>query len=232
MKKITQTTLFVTLLLAAASAAARDTSLNVDDQSLLATMRMEVAPPSDVPPGQPHGGFALELGFSTGGGSSNQGVGGGQNVTVGGATLPGPFQISNVATLRQLDALIRWRNTTEQPWMVEVLGGLSAVNYEFKTSLANHSGTPNAAVLGVGGLWRVRPQTTLHARYLVGKGVSSYTEDVSLDRLELSVVQSISRHFSARLGYAVWDTVVTPSEPSSELHTRLRGPMFGFDLAF
>lgn len=225
------TTLFAALLLAATSAAARDTSLNVDDSSLLATIRMDVAPASEAPPSQPHGGFALELGFSTGGGESKQDVGGGQSISLGGATLPGPFQISNVASLRQLDALIRWRSTSE-PWMVEVLGGLSTVNYEFKTSFATHSGTPTAAVLGVGGVWRALPQTTLHARYLVGKGVSSYTEDVSLDRLELTVVQSISKHFAARLGYAVWDTTVTPSEPRSELHMRLRGPMFGFDLAF
>ena len=221
------TTLLIALFLAAGNAAARDTALNVDDASTLATVRMDVMPGSEAPPSQPHGGFALELGFSTGGGESKQDVGAGQLVM----GVPGPFQISNTASLRQLDALIRWR-TASEPWMLELLGGLSAVHYEFRTSFASASGSPTAAVLGVGGLWRVAPKTTLHARYLVGRGVSSYTEDVSLDRFELTVVQSISKHFSARLGYAVWDTTVTPSEPSSELHMRLRGPMFGFDLAF
>ena len=84
----------------------------------------------------------------------------------------------------------------------------------------------------MGGLWRLRPQTSLHARYLLGKGVSSYTDDVSLDRLELAVVQTLSKNIGARLGYMVWDVTVAPAEPNSELHMRFRGPMLGIDFTF
>src|SRR5437868_4401360 len=89
-----------------------------------------------------------------------------------------------------------------------------------------------AAVVGIGGLWRMRPQTSLQARYLLGRGISSYTEDVNLDRLELAVVQTLSKSFAARLGYTVWDVTVAPSEPNSEPHMRFRGPMLGLDITF
>ena len=92
---------------------------------------------------------------------------------------------------------VRWR-TGSTPWTLELLGGLSFVHYEFNAGIVSNSGTPTAAVVGIGGLWRMRPQTSLQARYLLGRGISSYTEDVNLDRLELAVVQTLSKSFAAR----------------------------------
>ncbi|MBV9189121.1 MAG: hypothetical protein JOZ85_01460 [Betaproteobacteria bacterium] len=214
--------LFVLALIASMSAAARDTSLNVDDTSAVPTLRAEM---------NSSGSFSFEATFSTASGSSNQDVGAGDRVSMGGIPAFGPRQLSNDATLRELDAFVRWR-TGSAPWTFELLGGLSFVHYEFNAGIVSNSGTPTAAVLGVGGLYRLRPQTSLQARYLLGKGVSSYTEDVSLDRLELGVVQSLSKNISARLGYTVSDVVVAPTEPNSELHMRFRGPMLGLDFTF
>lgn len=210
------------LLLAASGAAARDTSLDVDDQSVVPALRVEM---------NSSGGFSFEGGFSTANGSSNQAVGAGDRVSLGGTPAFGPRQLSNDATVRELDAFVRWR-TGSAPWTLELLGGLSFVHYEFNAGIVSTSGTPTAAVFGVGGLYRLRPQTSLQARYLLGKGVSSYTEDVGLDRLELAVVQSLSKNISARLGYTVWDVTVAPTEPNSELHMRFRGPMLGLDFSF
>ena len=203
-------------------AAARDTSLNVDDTSIVPTIRAEIGS---------SGGFAFELGALTASGDSTQDLMAGERVSAGGLPVPGPRQISNDATLRELDLLVRWR-TGSNPWLFELLGGLSAVHYEFNAGVVSTSGTPTAATLGVGGLWRLRPETSLHARYLLGRGVSSYTEDVRLDRLELAVVQTLAKNFAARLGYTVSDVTVSPSEPNSELHMRFRGPMLGLDISF
>lgn len=213
---------FLGLALATSSAWARDTSLNVDDTSTVPAIRVEM---------NSSGAFSFEGGFSTASGDSRQDVAAGDRVSMGGIPAFGPRQLSNDATLRQLDALVRWR-TGSAPWTLELLGGLSFVHYEFNAGIVSSSGTPTAAVFGVGGLYRLRPQTSLHARYLLGKGVSSYTEDVSLDRLELAVVQSLSKNISARLGYTVWDVTVAPTEPNSELHMRFRGPMLGLDFSF
>ena len=215
-------TIFLGLLIAASSAWARDASLDVDDTSVVPAIRAEIGS---------SGGFALELGFSNASGDSRQDLAAGQRVSMGGMPALGPRQLSNEATLRELDAFVRWR-TAPAPWRLELLGGLSFVHYEFSAGSVSNSGTPAAAVLGIGGLWRMRPQTSLHARYLLGKGVSSSTEDVNVDRLELAVVQTLSKSFSARLGYTVWDVTVAPAEPNSELHMRFRGPMLGLDLTF
>ena len=215
-------TIFLGLLIAASSAWARDASLDVDDTSVVPAIRAEIGS---------SGGFALELGFSNASGDSRQDLAAGQRVSMGGMPALGPRQLSNEATLRELDAFVRWR-TAPAPWRLELLGGLSFVHYEFNAGVVSNSGTPAAAVLGIGGLWRMRPQTSLHARYLLGKGVSSSTEDVGVDRLELAVVQALSKSFSARLGYTVWDVTVAPVEPNSELHMRFRGPMLGLDLTF
>jgi len=217
-----RTCLCVLLLLASLSASARDTTLNVDDTSVVPALRVEM---------NSAGSFSFEGGFSTASGDSTQDVGAGDRVSMGGIPAFGPRQLSNEATLRQLDAFVRW-STGAAPWTLELLGGLSFVHYEFNAGIVSNSGTPAAAVVGVGGLYRLRPQTSLHARYLIGKGVSSYTEDVSLDRLELAVVQSLSKNISARLGYTVLDVTVAPSEPNSELHMRFRGPMLGIDFSF
>ena len=214
--------LFTVLLVAATSAAARDTTLNVDDTSVVPALRMEINSSASL---------AFEIGFSTASGNSTQDVAAGDRVSMGGVPAPGPRQLSNDATLRQIDAFVRWR-TGSNSWMFELLGGLSAVHYEFNAGIASTSGTPTAAVLGIGGLWRPRPETSLHARYLAGRGVSSYTEDVRLDRLELAVVQSLAKNFAARLGYTVWDVTAIPTEPNSELHMRFRGPMLGLDITF
>lgn len=219
------------LALAASSAWARDTSLNVDDSSWVPMLRMEMAPASNGPASAPHGGVAFELTYLQASGGSTQDIGGGQTISAGGAPLLGPRQISNDATQRELDAFVRWRSGGN-PWLFELLGGLSFVHYEFSAGSVNTSGTPTAAVIGAGGLWRVRPQTTLQARYLLGKGISSYTQDIALDRLELAVVQSLGPTFSARLGYMVSDTTISPTEPNSELHMRFRGPMLGIDFHF
>ena len=210
------------LFIAAASAAARDSSLNVDDTSVVPALRVEM---------NSSGSFSFEGGFATASGDSRQDVGAGDRVSMGGIPAPGPRQLSNEATLRQLDAFVRWRSASA-PWTLELLGGLSFVHYEFNAGIVSNSGTPTAAVLGVGGLWRMRPQTALQARYVLGRGVSSYTEYVSLDRLELAVVQSLSKNIAARLGYTVWDVTVAPAEPNSELHMRFRGPMLGIDFTF
>ena len=222
--------LFAVLLLAAASAAARDTSLNVDDTSVVPTLRIDIGPASAAP-AQPHGGVHLELGYSNASGDSTQDLAAGERVSMGGVPVFGPRQISNSATLRQLDVLVRWR-TGSDPWLFELLGGLSAVHYEFNAGVVSNSGTPMAAVLGVGGLWRLRPETSLQARYLLGTGVSSYTEEVRLNRLELAVVQTLAKNFAVRAGYTTWDVTVSPTEPNSELHMRFRGPMLGLDIAF
>lgn len=218
-----KTALLAVLVLAASgSAAARDSSLNVDDTSVVPALRVEI---------NSSGSFAFEGAFSTASGDSKQDVGVGERVSMGGIPAFGPRQLSNEATLRQLDAFVRWR-TAPNPWALELLGGLSFVHYEFNAGIVSNSGTPTAAVLGVGGLWRMRPQTSLHARYLLGRGISSYTEDVNLDRLELAIVQTLSKNFAVRLGYTVWDVTVAPSEPNSELHMRFRGPMLGLDISF
>ena len=215
-------TAFLGLLLAASSAWARDTSLNVDDTSVVPALRAEMTS---------SGSFAFEAGFLTASGDSKQDIGAGDRVSMGGIPALGPRQLSNDATLRQLDAFVRWR-TGSAPWTLELLGGLSFIHYEFNAGIVSNSGTPTAAVLGVGGLWQMRPQTALQARYLLGKGVSSYTQDVNLDRLELAVVQSLSKNIAARLGYTTWDVTVTPNDPNSELHMRFRGPMLGIDFSF
>lgn len=225
------TPLFAALLLAATSAAARDTTLNVDDSNALPMARMEIGTASATPPNEPRGGLAFELTISGGTGDSRQDVAAGQRVSMGGIAVPGPLQISNKMTLRQLDALVRWRTGSDR-WLLELLGGLSAMHYTFNSGFFRTEGTPTAGVLGVGALWRVRPQTAVQARYLVGKGVSSYTESVGLDRFELAVVQGFAKNFALRAGYTVWDTTIKPSEPNSELHMRLRGPTIGLDLSF
>ncbi len=218
-------------ILIAACSTNRGGPLEVTDTSALPSLRVAITPAGVEAPSRPTSGFGLELGVSEAKGSSTQTLGAADTAVLDGRTIAGPAQLTNDAEVRFVDALVRWRALSSQgPLGLELLAGLTHGNYDFKAGGVSSSRGSAMLTLGVGGLYRVGPDTTVHLRYSGSAGGS--TGSLTAQRAEISLVQSLGRNFAARLGYGLWNVVSTPPEPDSELRTRLSGPVLGIDLSF
>ena len=221
------------ILVACGGSPTRDSGLTVDDTTTIPSLRMSIGTASEQAPNDPHNGFAFELGLSQATGSSTQNLGAGDRVSVDSQAVTGPAQISNKADLRIIDANVRWRiASTSSPWVLELLAGIVRINSDFTAGPVRSSQDSNGGTLGIGGLYRLSERTSLHARYMTSSGVSSSVDDLTLRRLEFSVVQAFGRNIAGRLGYSTWDMHTVPPAPGSERSVNLSGPMLGLDLSF
>ena len=189
-------------------------------------------------PSEPHRGHALELAYSGASGSATQTLGSGQPpVNFGGQTFSPPQQLTHEFDFRFFEVAYRYRNFFGTGDLgIEALGGIANAHLDLAVSSPTRraSETLNSmgAVGGFGLIWRLRPTTSLQARYSVF--VSGEKQDVTnVERLDLYLAQSLGRNVAVRGGLATWKVKSAREESNnSEINLRFSGPALGLELMF
>jgi hypothetical protein len=191
-------------------------------------------------PSRPNDGYALEFGVTGASGSDSQSLAAGQPVVViGGQTFTGPLQLTNRFDFRYYEGVFRGRKFFNDSLGIEGLIGLGYTSLDLTLSAPGQRATENRGLvgisLGLGGLWRVLPSTSLQARLTAfsSSTQSNYGEAESMSnrRIDIYAVQAFGRNAALRAGWAEWK-VSSKTSLSSEFKATFSGPALGLDLMF
>lgn len=187
-------------------------------------------------PSEPRDGQALEFNAATAKGSDTQTLSTGQPPVIFGdptTTFNAPQALKHDFEFTYVD--ISWRGRAffgTNPVGLELLAGLSYLATDMTVSSATQSAAEkrNAAglSLGVGGVWRIRPATSVQARATFIAPLGEFDE---ITRLEAFVVQALGRNAAVRAGYAGW-RIRVDSGSRSAIKMNVSGPSLGLDLSF
>jgi hypothetical protein len=227
------------LLAAALAGCATDhTTIDVDDHSTFIPSARISVPLSNQKetPSEPQSGHAIEIGYTQTKGSSSQSLGAGQEaIRFGGQTFNPPRELQYEFDYKHAELHYRYRKFlgTSPNLGFEVLGGV--VNSRLNLSASSpgqgaHEKLSSAGIAGgVGAIWKLRPGTSLQARY--SAFAASETRG---NRTELFAAQALGANASIRGGYTWWylraDSVGFDS--GSDIAVRFRGPAASLDLMF
>lgn len=187
----------------------------------------------EAPPSDPHPGSAIELGYSRGKASGSQSLPAGGSSTLGGQTFSGPVNLKNEAELQFIDALWRTRGFMQNGVLGgEVVLGLSHAALDYTSTAPGQRATDQVsnlgATVGLGGILRLRPGTSLQARYTWLSAGGVFTE-TNARRFDISAAQALGRNLVLRAGYASWQ-YSTDQNTGSKLNAHLSGPTLGLEL--
>lgn len=216
----------------------------VDRSTFIPTVRV-TADLSDRPGprSQAHTSHALELGLTGARGDDTLRLAPAQQPLVfGGQTFAAPQDVRAEFDFRFVELAYRYRHVFDRTGFgVE---GLAGVGYA-QLGLTLTGTTQRAAerlsntgfVLGLGGIWRFRPTTSLQLR---GTGFASGSDDdvSSATRFDLQLVQALGQHAAVRAGYATWsvrsdrETQDFSTSIDSPIRVRFSGPTLGLELMF
>lgn len=224
--------------LAGCASTVPTTAIKVADSSatlptLRASVRLER---SDRPQAGLRDEQALEFIAATGKGSDTQSLSAGQPPVVVGDTVTtfnAPQSLRHEYEFTYLD--FSWRGRLQfgpTAGRLELLAGLSYLETELRVASATQSALEKRSAaglsLGVGGIWDVRPSTSLQVRAVFIAPLGEFDE---ITRIEGYVVQALGRNLAARAGYAAWRIRVDSSNTSA-VKVNLSGPSLGLDLSF
>lgn len=227
------------LLAATLAGCATDhTTIDVDDRSVFIPSARVSVPLSkqQEPPSEPQTGHAIEIGYTQTKGSSSQSLGAGQDaIRFGGQSFNPPREVQYEFDYKHAELHYRYRKflSTSPNLGFEVLGGVVNSRLDLSaSSLAQraHEKLSSAGLSGgVGAIWKLRPETSLQARY--SAFAASETRG---NRTELFAVQALGANASVRGGYTWWYVRADPVsfDPGSEVAVRFRGPAISLDLMF
>ena len=190
-------------------------------------------------PSRPHDGVAFELGATGRSGSAGQSLAAGQpDVVLGGQTFTGPLQLTNQVDFRYYEGVFRVRKFFNDALGIEALIGLGYTSLDLAVSAPGQRATEDRSrgglAVGLGGVWRVLPSTSLQARWT---GFSSFdaiffpTEPMTNTRVELHLVQALGRNAALRAGWTEW-RLSSENSPNSDFKATFSGPALGLELMF
>ncbi len=201
---------------------------------------------AEGPRSEPHNSHAVEIGVAGTRGNHKQDLSATDKpVVFGGQTFNGPQQLRNEFNFRLVELAYRYRRFfgSSGAFGVEGLGGLGyahlglTVSSTTTTQRATESIGSAGVVLGVGGIWRFRPTTSLQARLTAFS--SGRTEGVtSASHLDLFVAQALGRNAAVRAGLASWgassqrEADDSTNSLKSPIHVRFQGVLVGLDMMF
>ncbi len=229
---------FILLAAALAGCGSTGTGLEATGRGTVPSGRIsfDLARDASTPaPSDPHPGAAIELGYARGRVSGTQDLSNGQTSTVGNQTFTGPLRLTNEADMQFFDALFRGRAFTQSGFLGgEALIGLSHGSMNYTTSAPGQRGTDKVgtmgATVGLGGILRFRPGTSMQARYTWFTAGGWFTE-TNARRFDISFVQALGRNVMLRAGYASWQ-FSSDENSGSKLNAHLSGPTLGLELGF
>ena len=220
------------------------TTLEAEDRStFIPTLRVAAdVGGRDAPRSQPHTSHAIELGLTGARGGDTQRLAASQNpVVFGNTTFAAGQDLRAEFDFRFAEIAYRYRHVFERTGLgVEGLAGLGyaqlGLTVTGTTQRAAERLRNGGLVLGVGGLWRIRPSTSLQLRG-TGFGAGSSEGVTSASRIDLQIEQAIGRHGALRGGYAWWSVYSEREEEfgastNSPIRVRFSGPTLGLELMF
>jgi hypothetical protein len=225
------------LVAALAGCGTGNTTIDVDDHNAFIPSARVTVPLStqQQPPSEAQSGHALEIGYTQTKGSGSQSLAPGQDtIRFGGQTFTPPRELRYEFDYKHAELHYRYRKflSTSPNLGFEVLGGV--VNSRLNLSAASsgqgaHEKLSSAGISGgVGAIWKLRPATSLQARYSIF--AASETRG---NRTELSAVQALGANASIRGGYTWWYLRADPIfESGSDVAVRFRGPAVALDVMF
>jgi hypothetical protein len=201
---------------------------------------------ADGPRSEPHTSHAVELGFTGARGSDKQTLAAGDKpVVFGGQSFNGPDQLRNEFHFGFVELAYRYRKFfgNSQSLGVEGLAGLGYAHLGLTvgSTTTTQRATANlgnaGGVLGVGGIWRFRPTTSLQVR-LTGFGTGRNEGVTGASRFDVYVAQGLGRNAALRAGFASWtlrserEADDSSTSLKSPIRVRFSGPALGLDVMF
>ena len=236
------------LALAGCSTGPTTSELKVTDHATAipsARVAVDIAG-AEGPRSEPHNSHAVELGLSGTRGNHKQDLAmGDKPVVFGGQTFNGAQQLRNEFDFRLVELAYRYRRFfgSSGAFGVEGLGGVGyahlglTVSSTTTTQRATENLGNAGVVLGVGGIWRFRPTTSLQARLTAFS--SGRNEGVTgASHLDLYVAQALGRNAAVRAGLASWGATSereaddSKNSLKSPIHVRFQGVLLGLDVMF
>lgn len=204
----------------------------VDNGVSLPTLRLGHTFNADSQAPTLQSGHGMEVNLSQTSGRDNQFIDAGQDVrAVDSEIFFGPQRIEHEFNFDFYDASYRWRYFDGNfGW--EGLAGLSHTSLQLQATSATQRAAETlssyGAALGLGGIWRLRPATSLQARYTTFEPIGN---ELDAERFEVFVVWTFTPKVAIRAGYATWNVSARQDSPR-EIDMDFSGPSLGFDFEF
>jgi len=194
---------------------------------------------SKVPgaPSDPQSSHGIEIGAMRTSGDDTQDLATGQSpVIFGGRTFNTAQTLRHETDLTYYDVTYRFRRFFgDGSFGIEALAGLAQAILDLTVSSATQRASESLSTtgfqLGVGGIWRLRPGTSLQARY-TRFGSSKYYEDTTVSSVEFSAAQALGHNLVVRGGYAYTKVYSERVDFFSDIKVKLSGPTLRLELQF
>jgi hypothetical protein len=194
---------------------------------------------SKVPgaPSDPQSSHGIEIGAMRTSGDDTQDLATGQSPVIFGGTTFNPAQtLRHETDLTYYDVTYRFRRFFgDGSFGIEALAGLAQAILDLTVSSATQRASERLSTtgfqLGVGGIWRLRPGTSLQARY-TWFGSSKYYEDTTVSSVEFSAAQALGHNLVVRGGYAYTKVYSERVDFFSDIKVKLSGPTLRLELQF
>lgn len=211
--------------------------IRVDDTALLPSARMSVGlSKHQSAPTTPQNGHAIEASYHGAKGSDKQErETGDDDLIFQGVTFVAPVELSHDYSFRSGELMYRWRRFfgQSQRFGVEALGGVGHNIFYLATAggglVASQKFNTTGLALGIGVIWRFRPETSLQVR-LTSIG-SSEKEQVRAGRFDLHVVHALARNVALRGGLTSWSVDVERTG-NSDIRASFGGPAVALEVNF
>jgi len=194
---------------------------------------------SKVPgaPSDPQSSHGIEIGAMRTSGDDTQDLATGQSPVIFGGTTFNPAQtLRHETDLTYYDVTYRFRRFFgDGSFGIEALAGLAQAFLDLTVSSATQRASESLSTtgfqFGVGGIWRLRPGTSLQARY-TWFGSSKYYEDTTVSSVEFSAAQALGHNLVVRGGYAYTKVYSERVDFFSDIKVKLSGPTLRLELQF
>jgi len=194
---------------------------------------------SKVPgaPSDPQSSHGIEIGAMRTSGDDTQDLATGQSPVIFGGTTFNPAQtLRHETDLTYYEVTYRFRRFFgDGSFGIEALAGLAQAILDLTVSSATQRASESLSTtgfqFGVGGIWRLRPGTSLQARY-TWFGSSKYYEDTTVSSVEFSAAQALGHNLVVRGGYAYTKVYSERVDFFSDIKVKLSGPTLRLELQF
>ena len=194
---------------------------------------------SKVPgaPSDPQSSHGIEIGAMRTSGDDTQDLATGQSPVIFGGTTFNPAQtLRHETDLTYYEVTYRFRRFFgDGSFGIEALAGLAQAILDLTVSSATQRASESLSTtgfqFGVGGIWRLRPGTSLQARY-TRFGSSKYYEDTTVSSVEFSAAQALGHNLVVRGGYAYTKVYSERVDFFSDIKVKLSGPTLRLELQF
>ncbi len=221
-----------------AGCASGPSDLEISDTAFLPSGRISVpiaGAGRKEAPSTAQNGHAIEMSYYGSQGSDKQDLEAGNDpILFNGVTFNAPVELRHEYKFRYGEAVYRWRHFfgSSRKFGMEALGGVGHGIFYVSTMggglAASHKYNSTGLVLGLGGIWKFRPDTSLQVR-ISGMGGGG-KEEVNASRFDLHVVHTLARNIALRGGLSSW--AVSVQRFGSDIDASFSGPAAALEISF